>query len=431
MELLLLCIGVIFFVFNFRKANKRTITGNNYVRKQSRRSKKQRKPFKLNPVKRNLWSSYHLILEEKFPYYRDLETDDKKQFLLRLDRFIQTHRFVPAEMESVTHEMRIMISACAIQLTFGLSDFLADHIEGFKVYPTVYYSRLLDSHLRGHYSPKGVIFLSYKHFEQGYADSEDGRNLGLHEIAHALHHTYRKQVDYQLFFNDLVKDWFMVAREGGHIERPESVDGFLRKYAAANVHEFFAVCVENFFERPQELNDYLPMVYKHLCFLLNQNPLQLDFGIKPNSRPQILERPLFKEKASVVGATLAIAAGSILIGSAILINWEDMISFLFFGIPMIAIGLISRMTTNEVNFYDRFIRIESAIGKRVVETIDISSLLYIAYNKSDRSGKKSMRMSFVLYDNELKHTADVIAPTERFRRQVEHYCKERDIAFLD
>jgi MtfA peptidase len=39
-----------------------------------------------------------------------------------------------------------------------------------------------------------------------------------------------------------------------------------------NEHEFFAVAVENFFERPQEFKNAIPELYAILIKLLNQDP---------------------------------------------------------------------------------------------------------------------------------------------------------------
>lgn len=48
---------------------------------------------------------------------------------------------------------------------------------------------------------------------------------------------------------------------------------FFRDYAATNDHEFFAVAVENFFERPQAFFEHHPRMYGLLATLLNQDPL--------------------------------------------------------------------------------------------------------------------------------------------------------------
>jgi Mlc titration factor MtfA (ptsG expression regulator) len=47
----------------------------------------------------------------------------------------------------------------------------------------------------------------------------------------------------------------------------------LGSYAASNYHEFWAVCIENFFERSQLLQNELPDLYLELSLLLKQDPL--------------------------------------------------------------------------------------------------------------------------------------------------------------
>ena len=47
----------------------------------------------------------------------------------------------------------------------------------------------------------------------------------------------------------------------------------LGSYAATNYHEFWAVCIENFFERSQLLKNELPELYLELTMLLKQDPL--------------------------------------------------------------------------------------------------------------------------------------------------------------
>lgn len=48
---------------------------------------------------------------------------------------------------------------------------------------------------------------------------------------------------------------------------------FFRKYAFENMEEFFAVAVENFFERSAAFREKLPRIYDILVALFGQNPL--------------------------------------------------------------------------------------------------------------------------------------------------------------
>jgi Mlc titration factor MtfA (ptsG expression regulator) len=57
-------------------------------------------------------------------------------------------------------------------------------------------------------------------------------------------------------------------------------ESFFRDSAANNPHEFFAVALESFFEKPQQLKDYDADLYQSLVFLLKQDPMVLSIGKK-------------------------------------------------------------------------------------------------------------------------------------------------------
>ena len=50
----------------------------------------------------------------------------------------------------------------------------------------------------------------------------------------------------------------------------EGHKSFFRDYAATNDHEFFAIAVENFFERPDEFRQNYPQLFEILAKLLSQ-----------------------------------------------------------------------------------------------------------------------------------------------------------------
>jgi len=56
-------------------------------------------------------------------------------------------------------------------------------------------------------------------------------------------------------------------------------NSIIREYASLNFEEFFAVCIENFFERPLEFKAEFPQLFDEIKELLNQdttksNPLE-------------------------------------------------------------------------------------------------------------------------------------------------------------
>src|ERR1051326_3878069 len=199
-----------------------------------------------------------------FSFYMNLDEEDRKRFIVRLAEFMNSKDFVGQEGLELTEEMRVLISASATQLLFGLDRYVLDHFLTIKVYPGIFYSKLMNVHMKGGTTPGGTIMLSWKDFAQGYNDGKDKINLGLHELAHALKVEVEKGDDYNNSFLRNMQRWDDYTRprseKAGKGEIP-----FLRKYAGTNAQEFWAVCIEHFFEAPLEFREQLPEIYKYLC----------------------------------------------------------------------------------------------------------------------------------------------------------------------
>ena len=67
------------------------------------------------------------ILSQHFSFYRSLPRKSRIIFVRRVERFIRLTQFVPREMSHVSDEMKVLISASAVQITFGYNDVLLDH----------------------------------------------------------------------------------------------------------------------------------------------------------------------------------------------------------------------------------------------------------------------------------------------------------------
>ena len=217
---------------------------------------------------------YKEILEQHFDYYKRLSSKDKIRFEARVQTFIDNKQFLPRNLPEVTAEMKALISACAIQLSFGLPPIILQHFQRIVVYPDNYYSAINKQYHRGEVNPHmGIIVLSWRGFVEGYIDPTDSMNLGLHEMAHALHFENKILNGEEDFLEPrLLERWNQLASR--EIEKMHSgVPGFFRQYAASNEMEFFAVAIENFFEKPLAMQEMLPDVYSCLSEMLKQNPV--------------------------------------------------------------------------------------------------------------------------------------------------------------
>ncbi len=158
-------------------------------------------------------------------------------------------------------------------LTFGYRDYLLKTLDKFIIYPKVSYSQINKAHHKGEYNPsyKAIIF-SWEDFIEGYDISNDNFNLGIHEIVHAMHFDYLREINESIsasiFINQYQKLLQFLKKD--ELYKDNLVKSkYLRNYAFTNNFEFIAVLIEAFFETPLELKIQFPEVYNYVKKMLN------------------------------------------------------------------------------------------------------------------------------------------------------------------
>lgn len=223
---------------------------------------------------------YHALLLRYLPYYRNLPPAEQERFVRRTVVFMTTKQFEYVEIIP-EERMPLLISATAVQLTFGLEHYLMEHFEKIYVMHHDYHFGFNSVPFQGHVSHDG-IYLSWTNFLKGYDNYQDGDNVGLHEMAHALAYVNFNVSDGR---DDGFHDRFIrFSRTGRAVFEDMQSDhtgGFLGRYAATRYEEFWAVCVENFFERPTSFKIQLPELYAAMCVLLNQDILTGNILLSP------------------------------------------------------------------------------------------------------------------------------------------------------
>lgn len=220
---------------------------------------------------------YKELLQKYFRYYQGLSEGNKRKFEQRVCRFIYSKKFIPRGMKEIPVEMVVFVAAVAVQLTFGLPQVRLTHFNKILVYPDNYYSNITQRYHKGEVNPAfGIIVLSWRNFMEGFLHADDAINLGLHEMAHALRIENVIRSEYSFFAEPLIDQldaWCkkICSDSSGDIY-------FFRPYACTNVHEFFSVAVENFFERPQQFKMELPELYTIMVKLLKQDPIAMNVG---------------------------------------------------------------------------------------------------------------------------------------------------------
>ncbi len=212
------------------------------------------------------------ILTKRFQYYNALSPTEQEIFIERLQKFMADKTF-KIHGEKAYKEMPVLISAAAIQLTFGLKKYLLPHFEFIHIHPQEFLRVrpilcFLEGNVSGH-----SINLSWKHFLDGYANLKDGQNVGLHELAHALYYqTFEVEENVDKNFRNYYDDFNVFGNKAYHTEKTVA-GGLYSEYAEKNFQEFWAESVEIFFEKPVEMRSNYPQLYQAIKEMLNQDPV--------------------------------------------------------------------------------------------------------------------------------------------------------------
>ncbi len=345
--------------------------------------------LRIKDMPRGLEEKYHLTLNKNNVYYKSLPEHAKIKFLFRLERLIKDKHFSGREGLEVTEEMKILISAAAVQLTFGLEYYLIDYFDKIIVYPDIYESTITKEYHRGETQSGGVIVLSWKYFVEGYAIYDDKMNLGLHELAHALDLSRVLDNTDQSFFL-LFNNWNLLVKD--EIEKINSGENnFLRKYAGTNQREFFAVCVEYFFEAPDLFYKELPVIYKRLCNLLKQNPLDQQTAdswqiLNTPDEGIIDEEPIFSSTVSLKyrGTVLILA---ILNFFAFFIMDADFPFLKFFGFLLLIQYLSLMITTyKKIEIKGSYLFIDKSVLNKKQYSFSLENIMSISFETKNING---------------------------------------------
>ncbi|MCX6294832.1 MAG: zinc-dependent peptidase, partial [Bacteroidetes bacterium] len=225
------------------------------------------------------------LLKQKNSYFKNLSSEAQEVFVARIYNFMADKSFNGREGLVITDEIKVLISASAIQLTFGLKDYMISHLSDINVFPHIFFSNYLKTNLKGLNTQNGILSLSWNDFKEGYATDDDKLNLGLHELTHALNIDLDIGGNYDEHFSVYFRKWEMIAAKD-YNDLKEKRNTFLRSYGGTNMHEFLAVCVEHFFEVPKEFKKQLPHLYNFLMLMLNQDPDNITDDYKVRVYPE-------------------------------------------------------------------------------------------------------------------------------------------------
>jgi hypothetical protein len=217
----------------------------------------QRKPPELPTPLRHL-------INTAFPFYQKLSADEKTRFRQRMALYMHANEFMPQGMDNVPVDVKGVVAASVVQLTFGLDDYLLNKFEHIVIYPHPFPSPQFPEkwHTSEIYEEDGVILFSAEQLMASFLQPVRFFNSGLYEYARVFRRCYPAVV----FPSFGENDW----------EALQQVSGFsknvVEKWIGLPDPDAVAVAVVYFFVFPEKFRAVLPEAYQTLAGIFRQGP---------------------------------------------------------------------------------------------------------------------------------------------------------------
>jgi len=199
-----------------------------------------------------------VILRSRLPFYQRLSEEDKRKFEERVTLFIMAKNFSGKIEEDVPEDMKAIIAASAVLLTFNKEeeeDWLFDKFEQFIVYPHPFPTPQYEAwHITENYEEDGVMLFSAEHLLHGFFEPRKYYQIALHEFVNVFLDSYQG-VKYPEFGTD---SWTAFEKIGNFTE--ERIKAYI---GLDNVHPA-TVGTTLFFTHREIFAKVLPEKFKEL-----------------------------------------------------------------------------------------------------------------------------------------------------------------------
>ena len=139
---------------------------------------------RIDPMVKMLLGKYSNI-------YPHLSEKEKQRFEHRVSLFEMANTFIPQGIETVPPDLKGIVCASAVELTFGREEFIFPKFETIVIYPHPFPSPQHEVlHIAEMEPSDGVVIFSMEHLMIGFTKPQSYYHIGLHEFAKIFIHTY-------------------------------------------------------------------------------------------------------------------------------------------------------------------------------------------------------------------------------------------------
>lgn len=221
------------------------------------------------------------------PQWATLDADERARASALLERFVRTWTWEAARGFELTQEAVVTVAASGAVLGLGLDLDAWRHVRAVVLHPRTFthhgprasqVAGLVTTgtqHLAGHAQDRqGPVMLSWAAVRRDVRHPQRGQHVVVHELAHKLD-AADGLFDGTPELTDRTERaaWIRTCtRSYRRLRRRAEPDPVLRRYGATNPSEFFAVASEAFIQRPVDLEEHHPDLYRVLAGFYGQDP---------------------------------------------------------------------------------------------------------------------------------------------------------------
>ena len=212
----------------------------------------------------------HELLQQHVRFYRDLQAEDQPAFRQRVQHFLDHVAITPVGAVTLTDLDRLYVASAAIIPIFAFKDWAYNNLNEVLIYPGAFTkdfsSRPEDSNVLGMVGDGAMhrmMILSIGSLRAGFEQAGAG-NTGIHEFVHLLDKAdgATDGIPEMMLPPDLTEAWMQYMHRA--INGIRSGDSDINPYAGTNEAEFFAVISEYFFQKPDQLKEHHPELWRML-----------------------------------------------------------------------------------------------------------------------------------------------------------------------
>ena len=215
------------------------------------------------------------ILERHVEFYRNLDLNDKNNFLLRIRSFLKKVRItgIKTDVENID---RVLIAAGAVIPIFGFKNWEYKNINEILLYPNSFGENFkLKGSSRntlgmvGNGPMQNVMIISKEDVRSDFIYDLEKHNTIIHEFVHLIDKSDGETdgIPLSLLAYKYSLPWLQLMHE--EIQKIKNNNSDINPYGSTNQAEFFAVVAEYFFQSPELMREKHPELFKMLEMIFN------------------------------------------------------------------------------------------------------------------------------------------------------------------